>query len=71
MRTTLTLDDDLAWLLKRRARELVGILVHAHNAEPAVHESARLWWEGCLEVTESVGLARATVLGFQKTKLTE
>jgi uncharacterized protein len=42
----------------------VSVLVHAHNADSAVHESARLWWDACLEGSEGVGLAWATILGF-------
>ena len=131
MRTTLTLDDDLAGLLKQRARNSaspsrkpsiarsapawatrrrlgaalrrrpfripsgsdpaststssdssrtnwrrrlsrtkrmilpdVNVLVHAHNADSAVHEHARRWWDACLSGAEGVGLAWATMLGF-------
>ena len=42
----------------------INVLVHAHNAESAVHERARLWWDACLAGPEGVGLAWATVLGF-------
>jgi toxin-antitoxin system PIN domain toxin len=42
----------------------VNILVHAHNADSAVHERARRWWDGCLAGSEGVGLAWATLLGF-------
>ena len=42
----------------------VNVLVHAHNADSAVHESARRWWDGCLAGSEGVGLAWATMLGF-------
>ncbi len=42
----------------------VSVLVHAHNADLAVHESARRWWDGCLSGTEGIGLAWATMLGF-------
>jgi toxin-antitoxin system PIN domain toxin len=42
----------------------VNVLVHAHNADSAVHERARRWWDSCLSGTEGVGLAWATVLGF-------
>jgi uncharacterized protein len=42
----------------------VNVLVHAHNVGSAVHEKARLWWDGCLAGTEGIGLAWATVLGF-------
>lgn len=42
----------------------VNVLVHAHNADSAVHERARRWWDGCLAGTEGVGLAWAVVLGF-------
>lgn len=42
----------------------VNVLVHAHNADSAVHEAARRWWDGCLAGSEGVGLAWAAVLGF-------
>jgi toxin-antitoxin system PIN domain toxin len=42
----------------------VNVLVHAHNADSAVHEAARRWWDGCLAGSEGVGLAWATLLGF-------
>jgi uncharacterized protein len=42
----------------------VNVLVHAHNADSAVHERARRWWDGCLSGAEGVGLAWATMLGF-------
>ena len=42
----------------------VNILVHAHNADSAVHEAARTWWDRCLAGNEGVGLAWATLLGF-------
>ena len=42
----------------------VSVLVHAHNADSAVHERARRWWDGCLSGTEGIGLAWATILGF-------
>ena len=42
----------------------ISVLVHAHNADSAVHESARRWWDGCLSGTEGIGLAWATMLGF-------
>ena len=42
----------------------VNVLVHAHNADSAVHEKARLWWDGCLSGSEGIGLAWATVAGF-------
>ena len=42
----------------------VNVLVHAHNADSAVHEKARLWWDACLSGAEGVGLAWATMLGF-------
>jgi uncharacterized protein len=42
----------------------VNVLVHAHNADSAVHEKARRWWDGCLSGSEGVGLAWATMLGF-------
>jgi toxin-antitoxin system PIN domain toxin len=42
----------------------VNVLVHAHNADSAVHDAARDWWDGCLAGSEGVGLAWAAVLGF-------
>jgi toxin-antitoxin system PIN domain toxin len=42
----------------------VNVLVHAHNADSVVHESARVWWDACLSGTEGIGLAWATILGF-------
>ena len=42
----------------------VNVLVHAHNADSAVHDRARLWWDACLSGTEGIGLAWATMLGF-------
>ena len=42
----------------------VNVLVHAHNADSAVHQKARAWWDGCLSGTEGVGLAWAAMLGF-------
>jgi len=42
----------------------VNVLVHAHNADSAVHDRARRWWDGCLQGSEGVGLAWATLLGF-------
>ena len=42
----------------------VNVLVHAHNADSAVHERARTWWDGCLAGTEGIGLAWAVILGF-------
>ena len=42
----------------------VNVLVHAHNSDSAVHDSARRWWDGCLAGSEGIGLAWATMLGF-------
>lgn len=42
----------------------VNVLVHAHNADSAVHDAARRWWDRCLSGTEGVGLAWAALLGF-------
>ena len=42
----------------------VNILVHAHNADSAVHLAARQWWDKCLAGPEGIGLAWATLLGF-------
>lgn len=42
----------------------VNVLVHAHNSDSAVHETARDWWDNCLSGSEGVGLAWATLLGF-------
>jgi toxin-antitoxin system PIN domain toxin len=40
------------------------ILIHAHNADSAVHERAQRWWDACLSGAEGVGLAWAAMLGF-------
>jgi toxin-antitoxin system PIN domain toxin len=42
----------------------VNVLVHAHNADSGVHESARRWWDDCLSGSEGIGLAWAAILGF-------
>jgi uncharacterized protein len=42
----------------------VNVLVHAHNSDSVVHDTARRWWDGCLAGSEGVGLAWATMLGF-------
>lgn len=42
----------------------VNVLVHAHNADSAVHVAARRWWDECLAGSEGIGLAWAAVLGF-------
>jgi hypothetical protein len=42
----------------------VNVLVHAHNADSAVHARAREWWDECLSGVEGVGLAWAALLGF-------
>lgn len=42
----------------------VNVLVHAHNADSAVHDAARRWWDGCLAGSQGVGLAWAALLGF-------
>lgn len=42
----------------------VNVLVHAYNADSAVHEKARRWWASCLSGAEGVGLAWAAMLGF-------
>jgi toxin-antitoxin system PIN domain toxin len=42
----------------------VNVLVHAHNADSAVHTQARQWWDHCLSGSEGIGLAWATLLGF-------
>ena len=42
----------------------VNVLVHAHNADSAVHARARGWWDKCLSGPEGVGLAWAALLGF-------
>jgi hypothetical protein len=42
----------------------VNVLVHAHNADSAVHGQARRWWDTCLAGPEGVGLAWAALLGF-------
>jgi toxin-antitoxin system PIN domain toxin len=42
----------------------VNVLVHAHNADSMVHETASSWWAACLAGTEGIGLAWVTTLGF-------
>ena len=42
----------------------VNVLVHAHNADSTLHDTARLWWDACLSGTEGIGLAWAAMLGF-------
>ena len=42
----------------------VNVLVHAHNSDSVVHDSARRWRDGCLAGSEGIGLAWATMLGF-------
>ncbi|MDQ6639729.1 MAG: hypothetical protein M3Z15_08720 [Pseudomonadota bacterium] len=42
----------------------VNVLVHAHNADSAVHDAARAWWDRCLAGSQGVGLAWAALLGF-------
>jgi toxin-antitoxin system PIN domain toxin len=41
-----------------------NVLVHAHNADSAVHGAACSWWAACLAGTEGIGLAWVTTLGF-------
>ena len=42
----------------------LNLLVYAHNAADRRHASAREWWESCLNGSEPVGMAWATLLGF-------
>jgi toxin-antitoxin system PIN domain toxin len=42
----------------------VNLLVHAYNAESAVHARARLWWETLLSEPAPVGLTWPVLLGF-------
>lgn len=42
----------------------VNVLAHTHDADSAVHEAARRWWDGCLAGGQGVGLAWAALLGF-------
>jgi uncharacterized protein len=42
----------------------VNVLVHAYNADSAVHARARRWWGDCLSGSEGVGLAWVAILGF-------
>jgi uncharacterized protein len=42
----------------------VNVLVHAYNADSALHARARDWWVECLSGPEGVGLAWVTLLGF-------
>ena len=42
----------------------VNVLVHAHNSDSRVHDTAREWWDECLAGPTGVGLAMAAILGF-------
>jgi toxin-antitoxin system PIN domain toxin len=42
----------------------VNVLVHAHNADSAMHIRARQWWRECLSGSEGIGLAWVALLGF-------
>jgi len=42
----------------------VSVLVHAYNADSAVHAAAQSWWAGCLAGTEGIGLPWISTLGF-------
>jgi len=42
----------------------VNVLLHAHNADSAVHARARQWWRECLSGSEGIGLAWVAMLGF-------
>jgi toxin-antitoxin system PIN domain toxin len=42
----------------------VNVLVHAHNADSAMHARARQWWRECLSGSEGIGLAWVALLGF-------
>jgi uncharacterized protein len=44
----------------------VSVLIHAYNADSAVHRAAQSWWAGCLAGTEGIGLAWVTMLGFTR-----
>jgi uncharacterized protein len=44
----------------------VNVLIHAYNADSAVHGAAESWWAGCLAGTEGIGLAWVTMLGFTR-----
>lgn len=42
----------------------LNLLIYATNLDAPFHESARRWWEGCLQGEEAVGLAWVVLLGF-------
>lgn len=42
----------------------LNLLIYAHHAADPRHAAARAWWEGCLNGSEPVGMAWATLLGF-------
>lgn len=42
----------------------VNLLIYAYDAGSRHHHRARAWWEGCLNGTESVGLAPVVLFGF-------
>jgi uncharacterized protein len=44
----------------------VNVLIHAYNADSAVHQAAKSWWTECLSGTEGIGLAWVTMLGFSR-----
>lgn len=42
----------------------INLIVYAYNEDAPSHDSAKSWWEQCLNGNEPVGLAWSVVLGF-------
>ncbi len=42
----------------------INLLIYAHDSASPFHSKARIWWEGCLNGNERVGLLTVVVLGF-------
>lgn len=44
----------------------VNLLVYAYNSDSPGHRAARLWWEGALSGSGTVGFPWVVLLGFQR-----
>jgi uncharacterized protein len=42
----------------------INLLVYAHNERAPFHAKARVWWEGCLNGSDPVGLTWIAMGGF-------
>lgn len=42
----------------------VNLLVYAYDSTSRRHEVARIWWEGCLNGSQMIGLPWVLLLGF-------